>query len=52
MNEFWSQGGSYLLNGATGELELVERTLAIEDIATPVVDPTVFEPSVSAPFEE
>lgn len=52
MNEFWSQGGSYLVNGATGELELVERTMSVEEIVTPVVDPSVFEPSVSAPFEE
>jgi hypothetical protein len=52
MNEFWSQGGSYILNGVTGELELIERTMALEEVVTPVVDPTVSEPSVSELFEE
>jgi hypothetical protein len=46
MNEFWSQGGSYILNGVTGEIELVERTMALEEVVTPVSDPTVVEPSV------
>lgn len=47
MNEFWSQGGSYILNGVTGELELIERTMALEEVVTPVADPAVSDPTVS-----
>jgi hypothetical protein len=37
---FWAQGGSYIINSA-GQKALVERTLAVEEIATPITAPIV-----------
>ena len=38
MDIFWDQGGSYVINPVTGERELVQRTLAQEEVVIPIVD--------------